>query len=197
MQETLLLAAKKFIIDNISYDNDPINEDMCDVMPDARPTPEAGELFIAIHPGGFRGRSFEHIESVHSINISPTIRIPVSPTDRVGIALVAQKYRGLEYLVWQIIDLIHNNYNLIIYADSLIDDFKNKWTEPLRFSNCPPPKVVGGDWFRGEQSSDCAISQTIAFNDALLCKWGEGQNPTTHIGGYPINFLINEGLVDD
>lgn len=184
-QRSLLLGTKEFLLKNILYNNQPLSESLCDVMPDGRPPNDCGEFFMAIHPGGSRGTNYEILDIVHQINITLTIRISRVPFDRIGRQIIVKKQMGLSDFIQLLIQVIHMNYNILLMADSfignefgeegIIDGFPNKWIEPLRFNTCSPPRIVGGDWFHSERDAEAGIIQTVTFGDARRVQFSDFQ----------------------
>ena len=194
-QSSLLLATKKFLIDNIKLGNKAITESICNVMPDGRPPPGFGELFISIHPGGFRGTSYEILYAVHSINITITQKIDGSPQDITGLQNVVLKYRGIEEIAQKLIEVLIMNYELLSIADSLIEGEVNKWVEPLRFNNASAPRIVGSEWLRSERARESAIIQTITLGDAVRIQFGIYQPTVTEHPMELYNMENNYGSV--
>lgn len=144
-------------------------------MPDGRPPPGMGELFISIHPGGFRGVSSEYLHCIHSINITINIKIEGSTDDKVGLQNVVLPYRGIEEIAQLLVESIHDNYLILQMANSILGSNVNGFIEPLRFNNSSPPRIVGSDWFSTEKSNKSGIIQTLTFGDAVRIQYSSFQ----------------------
>lgn len=174
-QSSLLYAVKTFILQKFTYNNQSINEEICDVMPDGRPHPSAGELFISVHPGGSRGSNDEVLWAIHSVNLSITLKTGRSPVDRVGTHDMIKKRLGILEVGQKLIETIHMNYHILQIANSYIDNPANKWVEPLRFNNSPPPRMMSADWVHSTEGTDIAIMQYISFSNAVRVQFSDYQ----------------------
>lgn len=183
---SLLLATKEFLIDNLKYDNRPIDETLCNVMADGRPPAECGELFLSVHPGSFRGVSMEILECVHSLNITITLRTANAAFDKLGLTHVTDFSLGIGELAQTLAEYIHLNQSIINLANTKIDIYKNRWVEPLRFSSASTPRLESGRWFHAESGIEEAIVQTLSFTDAKRVQFGAFQP-------YPENY---DGIQD-
>ena len=163
---SLLFATKKLLIENLTYANRPLNEGLCDVMVDGRPPTNAGEIFVAIHAGGFRGLSTEILECSHSLNVTLTFRCAKTGFDRVGMKNIVDQSLGMGDFAQLIVEYIHLNYQILHDANERIVKTKNRWVEPLRFANSSPPRYVDGNWFHAKEGQEEALVQTIAFSEA-------------------------------
>jgi hypothetical protein len=172
---SLLYGVATFIRQKYTYNNLPINETVCDVMPDGRPPPVFGELFISVHPGGSRGNSQEVLWSIHAINVTVTLRTGKSTNDRVGTHDMIKKSLGILEITTKLTKMIHMNYQILQIANSYIDDPANKWAEPLRFNTSPSPRMVGKEWLQVEEGTDLAIVHNINFSEAVLVEFADYQ----------------------
>lgn len=191
---SLLYGIKKFFIEHLTYNNRKLDENSVDNMVDGRPPGNCGEMFISVHPGGFRGQSQEYIDALHQANVTVTIRTAKTPFDRMGRFSVIDKELGLGNLVQKIVEYVHLNYIIVEYANDFIEDKKvNRWIEPLRLNVVSPPRLVGGDWFHADTpAQEEAVIQTISFGDARRIQFGAFQP-------YPQdmeNFLLPPHLKD-
>lgn len=183
---SLLLATKEFLIDNLKFDDREIDDSICNVMADARPPAECGDLFISVHPGSFRGVSMEILECVHSLNVTITLRTANAAFDKLGISHVTDFKLGIGELAQTLAEYIHLCWEIINRANAKIDIYKNRWVEPLRFSSASTPRLESGRWFHAENGSEEAIVQTLSFSDAKRVQFGAFQP-------YPENF---DGIQD-
>jgi len=180
---SLLYATKEFLIDNLVFDKKKLNENMCDVTVDGRPPTNCGEIFVAIHPGGFRGNNPEILDAIHSMYITVTFRCAKTPFDRVGMKVIVDQTLGMGDFVQTIVQYVGMNYQILNMANSRIDPQLNRWVEPLRFSSASPPRFVGGEWFHANNAQEEALTQTITFGEARRTQWYTFQPYPTDVSG--------------
>lgn len=173
---SLLYGTKKFLLETLTWNGYPLTEARCNVMIDGRPPQTCGDMFIAIHPGGFRGVSPEIIEAVHQLNITLTFRVANIPKDKAGVYAYLEKNLGIGELAQKIVEYLHNNYIILKYANEFIENPKvNRWVEPLRLGVATPPRIVGGDWVHAPASKEEVIIQSISFGEAKRVQFGTYQ----------------------
>lgn len=188
MYSSLLYGTKSFLLEKLKYNGASLNEGQIDVMVDGRPPPISGDIFIAVHPGGFRGTSMEILDVNCQVNITVTLRTTQVPYDRTGIFSIVDQKLGLGPLTQLIIEYIHMNYIILQYAGKYINEVSglcNQWIEPLRLNICSPPRFVGGEWFHAEgEAREEAIIQTISFADARRVQYTTFQPVVDVLDGY-------------
>lgn len=182
---SLLFATKQFLIDTLTYDNKHFDETMCDVTVDGRPPSNCGEVFVAVHAGGFRGNNPEILDAFHSLNITLTFRCADTPFDRLGMNVIVQQSLGMGELCQKIVEIVGFNYEILRIANDRIPTDVNRWVEPLRFSSATPPRLVGGEWFHANDPNarEEALVQSISFGEARRVQFYTYQPYPTDVSG--------------
>lgn len=143
----------------------------CDVQIDGIPPPACGDLYVAVHPAGWRPELIECLDEWFDVDVTVTLRIPHQPQDRQGLNVWARALIGLEARLRAALVAIHGRPEVITAANQLIPGQVNTLIEVLRFRHVDPkPRKVGPDWFgassSGRGSRDQGLVQTITFGDA-------------------------------
>lgn len=126
----------------------------CEIMPDGRPPPRAGNVFIAIHEGQSRSRADNCLDEYFAFVATLTMRVTV-PLDRVGIALEAMKLvkvTGFNRRAEQLRAFLHMNWAVLGLANDNLVNMTDAvsvygFCEPARYTGMSKPRLVGGEWF--------------------------------------------------
>lgn len=184
-QRALLVATRDFIRSHLKFDKQPLRDSLCEIMPDGRPPPFAGEFFVSVHAGGFKGQSTEDLDVNHQLNITITWRCAFSPYDKQGLAVIVREPDGLLVVAQTLMEMIHNNWFIINNANFIIKDTVNKFVEPLRFSFASPVRPVSANWFHANEGSEVGMIQSLTFGEARRVQYGTYQPFVELPAGYP------------
>lgn len=139
-------------------------DDQCDVQPDGSPPPDAGEVYVSVHPQGFRNEDdYAHaLNEVVEIGVTLTMRAAWLPVDRQGNQMVAKASTGLYARAEAIRAAVHMDYVSMNAANTTIGASENGFVEPLKFRSCSAPQLKGPDWFNAEgQGGDPAAGWAV------------------------------------
>lgn len=156
-----------------------LNTDQCEVMPDGKPKPDAGELFVAVHPGYWHARDIEGLEEEFGVRVTVTMRLGAVPLDRAGPSAQDLLDAGLDAKCRQVMKALHldvsgdawlNAVNAYISADTP-NAPATGFVEPLRFRDGGTSEERGAEWFWAEDAEHSdppsGLSQTMQFGGAV------------------------------
>jgi len=160
-----------------------LGEAGCEAMFDGQPMPSSGEMFVALHPGGWRGISQDaDIEEEFSFLVTVTRRLGYVATDRAMREVWAKATEGIEAVCRTIIvgkpakvtsaDYgLHMNLVIMAAANATITAGFAGFHEPVRFLDGGQPIERGPDWFSAGSETEgkrmnAGISQTLTFGGA-------------------------------
>lgn len=169
-QRALCLAVRDRIRTALSLDSTT-----CKFTPDGMPPPIAGELYVAVHPGPWRGIDIEGLAEVVGVSITVTRRIGEAPYDRQGEEVWAKATEGMEETLRAILAAIHldnASWATMAAANAYISGTVNKFVEPLRFVDGGRPEPKGPEWFSADdyegrgRFANAGLAQTMRFDGA-------------------------------
>lgn len=142
----------------------------CDVTPDGRPHPDAGQVFVAVHGGQCSSGSAHALDEVCSFAVTITQRTGETPFDRLkseGKAL-ARKVKAA----------LHMSYETCAHATAA--DAEVVFTEPPRFEGMSDPRPVGPDHFFAEDPEDAltGLATEVRFKGARRVRYLEDMAST-------------------
>lgn len=147
----------------------------CEVQFNGQPPPNCGEVFVAVHPGGWRAEEVEGLAEEFGVAVTVTVRVGKAPLDRMGPnALVGPTGEALTQRLEAIRALLHMDkgaYPVLALANATIGSGANGFVEPLRFLDGGTPQECGPDWFStdwdgGGRLPPVGIAQTLTFGRA-------------------------------
>lgn len=138
----------------------------CDVTPDGRPHPDAGQRFFAIHGGTASNSSNECLDERFGLTVTVTVRTGDRPADRT-------RDGGAKALAKKVKDAIHGSYDLLALAEAADENAGVQYVEPLRYESTGELDVKGPDWFWAEGDDEGAITGL-----AVAVKFGRGRRIT-------------------
>lgn len=178
-QRALTLATKDYLQFWFGY-----TDAECDTSPDGQPPPMSGELFVAVHGGGFRNGADDSRQDYHTVMITITRRVPQAPFDRSYSSIIDDVDQGLEVTANQIIAKMHTGtgaYEVMNQANKYLVSWAGGrdvygFEEPLRFRGCTEPQKKSGSWVHGDAGEPhAARTLTLTFSDALRQQSMAGQ----------------------
>lgn len=164
------------------YETEAGNNSNIRIMPDERPAPGCGLLFIGLRLGNQQENKIvipgfsEKIEVV----VHVTLRTTVSPNPEVGQNFYVRRDQSVDFrasihhICRKIIDLIHNSNSLLLRVQQAICDFEGEnakpVTSPLRAKSISIPRIVDVDHFNEvpqnrEVNLDSGLLSIITFGD--------------------------------
>lgn len=167
----LILAVVDFLR---SKDGLSLSASECDEQPDGQPPPNAGQVYYAVHEGGWRNNQDEHIDEMCAVNVTITLRAGFAPQDRTGLALL----RDIRNRRASLRAKIHNSYKILELAnDKLTANYgaNNGFIEPLRFRDAGKPEPKGPEWFFAEHKATptTGYAVTLRFENARRVQTNE------------------------
>lgn len=151
-----------------------IRETDCDVQPKGQPTAIAGQVYIGLFGLDWHNETpsmMSGIDELYGVGAMVTIRIAQIPVDRFGGDAYIKPLIGLEAWCRKVMVAVHQNYDLMNLANSLIPDHPNLLEQPLFWSDTQPePELQDETWFRSNPKDSgptvCGMSMLVRFVDA-------------------------------
>lgn len=140
----------------------------CDITPDGRPPPVAGQRFLAVHPGGLGNSTQNMLDERADLLVTITDRTGVAPWDRIGSNILVDD-NGTLAKAEAVRVLINMSYDVIGRANLVIPGTAayvaanggsatvNGFIEPLICQGLRYLGPKGPDWFFAE-GSDPAVT---------------------------------------
>lgn len=184
--EALLFAVRNQLRAKLNY-----SPQVCEIMPDGKPSPGAGEKFVAVYFGyeNDAGSHGESLDQYFGVNVTLSVRIAKAPIDRVGPDIIAVAGTGLLAEARRIQAIIHmdpDGYAIVKAANVLIGPNFNGFIEPLQWTSTNYLGVQGAAWYRSKKGTASGVAVTLAFGKARRVeKIGNQQLPTV-----PAGFLV-------
>lgn len=143
---------------------------VCDEQPDGQPPPNAGQVYYAVHQGGWTNAADEYLDELCGVLVTITLRAGYVPKDRTSLTL----FRAIRPMCSLVRQHVHDNYALMNLANTKLNaafgHTVNGFVEPLRFRSVSPPAVRGPDWFSAEAQPNghtiTGVSCTLVFERA-------------------------------
>jgi len=152
----------------------------CEIMPDGRPTPRCGDVFVAVYELPSRSTNDNCLMEYFGFGVTLTMRAANTSYDRIGDTLLAR--RGPQALAREIgfnqraealRAFLHMNWAVIGAANNLIAEWTTTglvvygFCEPARYRGMETPTLVGGDWFLAQpDAEDVGLKAELRFEDA-------------------------------
>jgi len=148
----------------------------CEVMPDGRPTPMAGQVFFAVHPGGSNNSSDLSVDELFDFSVTLTMRTGVPPYDRIGTNVMLDR-NGVLAMARRMAILVGMNYDLMNAANAIITGVAsdaNGFIRPPVFRSMQYLGAKGGDWFFADPDEDVSgLAVQVEFRDARRVQYLE------------------------
>ena len=149
-----------------------LDDDECDVQPDARPPAIMGEKYIAICEDGItaqgtRGQGASTLTKYYQFRISVTRRTGQYGRDR-SKKIYLENIDGIDQLATEIIAQVHGSYDLMNLANQELSGLV-KFTLPLWFVGQEPTRLEAADWAGPVSESDSStyIVSVLRFAGAM------------------------------
>ncbi len=148
-------------------------QDKCDVRPDGRPIPSAGDSYIAVHQGGVRGGHAYSREEYYVVLVTISLKGSRAPFDRWGQVNELEALRNIEAFADPIIDQLHgagtNGIAILTAANNIIGASSNGFITPLLFrQDSGGYGIKAADWWGAKEPDQFAgIAKVLRFEDAL------------------------------
>lgn len=167
----LTLATRKKLIKDLKF----LEEEVC-IGIDGRPPATMGSKAVAIHATNWGPDEVDMnraLSELLSLSVTVTVRIGTIPMDVMENQLYLSGERlTLESILRTCILGIHQNYDILTEANTLIGAATNGFIEPLRWTGGDAqPRIVGSDWFKTgavdiEDRDNVALVMTQNFGRA-------------------------------
>lgn len=134
----------------------------CDVCPDGRPNPDAGQRFLSVHPGDIASNpspSRKHaLDEYYSFKVTVTVRSGQKPYDR-------KRDGGVWTLAMQARAVIHMKSEVVALAAAADPSFRITEFPVFRGATYLGPK--GPDWFwaEGSETDPTGIAVQLNFGE--------------------------------
>jgi len=161
---------------------------VCEVGLSGMPKPGSGQVYIAVHLGGWQPVSGDYdLEEEYTVRVTVTVRLGSTPTDRHGLAVWVAATAGLDAICRAIVQALHQNQQVRLFANSgksySIGDSgpstPDGFYTTVQFTGAEPPQPQRASWFLAGESPDpdnaaelalSGVSQTLSFGKARRCQ---------------------------
>jgi hypothetical protein len=155
----------------------PYDDRNCDIMPDGRPKPNCGEVFLSVHENDASAGSDNCLMEYMGFLVTVTQRVVKVPLDRVGDQLLAVKLAkrlGFNKRCEQLRALLHMNWGVLQDANTYLcaeapagTQSVYGFVEPARYRGRTRARFEGGDWLGAEPDNPqlCLVSE-LRFDGA-------------------------------
>lgn len=161
-----------------------IDGDRCEVTPDGKAHPNAGEWYYAVHPGSLTNAAQNYRDDRVGLYITVTMRTGFAPQDRVGQNVILGK-NGLIRRCKAVAALVHMQYDPMYQANELLtaaavadgQPGASPFAEPLVLESMTYLGVKGPDWFFAEGQNDAitGLAVQMSFGRARRVQYDESQ----------------------
>jgi hypothetical protein len=139
------------------------------VMPSPEPMQSAGQLFIGIHPAGWRNMAgdIDYLQEVYSVGITISLKASSIPIERWGELVTTDADGGLDYYARKIIGLIHGDYvNVLAAANKILTGGNSIIYRPAGFVHAENAMMRRSSWWgaKGAEDAFAGMSQTLIFS---------------------------------
>lgn len=150
-----------------------LKEKECDVRIGGRPSPMAGEIFVAVHDGGESNDFGSHLAEIFSVLITVSLKGNRVPYDCNGL-LYGKALWNLGETVRPIIAVMHGGNNplaweLISKASDKLEEVTNGFLLPLRYRGRTPLRQESAAWWEAsvtDPSKYSGVVSTLRFDSA-------------------------------
>lgn len=168
----LLKAVRNHLRTELSYTDQQCNCELDDQVPAI-----AGDLFVAVCPGGISdGRNHAGgnvIDQYLSIRVTPIVRIADVPRDRRRNIFI-DRLAGINFELDRIIDLVDFSYNVNVLANAELGD--TYFLVPFEgMAIDSRPRTVGAEVYdsmkkTGSGHNVLGMARSVTFQRARFCK---------------------------
>jgi hypothetical protein len=159
-------------ITSLGYD-----ERSCEIMPDGRPKPNCGEVFVSVCEDTSRSTNDNCLMEYFAFSVTLTQRVVKVPLDRVGDSMLAVKVArqtGHNRRCEALRALLHMNWGALQDANDYLVRYSLPGTgpvygfcEPARFRAMSRPRFEGGDWLGADADApQICLATDLQFADA-------------------------------
>ena len=149
---------------------------ICDLAFEGMPHPAAGEVFYAVHDGGWNAAQTGDYDLFERMTVSVTItkKVGYTPKDRRATDAWATSSTGLDALARAVVKRLHQNQairlaaNVIIGATDTLDSNPNGFETTVIFQGGSNVQQHGPEWFESPQYSGVSVpDKTVAISVRL------------------------------
>lgn len=140
----------------------------CDVCPDGKPNPDAGQRFLSVWPGDIQNAQKHCLDEYYSFKVTVTTRTAQNPRDR-------KREGGAWALAMQARALIHMKSEVVAAAAVLDPNFVITEFPVFQTGTYLGPK--GPDWFwaEGNEQDPTGIAVELSFGRVRRLQYVESQ----------------------
>ncbi len=149
------------------------------VQLDGIPPPFSGQLYVAVHPGGFTADDTGlSLHESYDLSVTVSMRAGYAPKDRIASDLGTTATTGIYARAEAIRAALHMNEATRAAANVTIGAGENGFYHPLKFRSATPPQWQGSQWFGSEEDGDApdGVSITLSFGGAMRAQVIEEQS---------------------
>lgn len=176
MDEAYLQAVRDAI--RTAYNLDLMH---CEVTPDGRAHPDAGEWYYAVHPGSLSNSAQNYRDDTVGLFVTVTLRTDAIMQDRLGAEAVLGR-NGIIARAKALAALIHMNYTIMDAANDLLTNAAaapgaSPFYLPLQLVEAQYLGPKGPDWFfaEGQDAATTGLAVQINFGRAKRVQYDETQ----------------------
>jgi hypothetical protein len=144
------------------------------IMPDGRPPPPVGAVFLAIHEGDVSSESVENLDEYFAVSLTLTVRTTQVGRDQIGDRILLRKVAnqiGFNARCDRLRKMMHNNWSAVSAANNWLIQLVGStpsliygFCEPARYQGMSTPDFVTGDWFSASpDADDVGIMSQLSF----------------------------------
>ena len=168
----LIRASREHLRDNLTALTNPMES--VKIMPDERPSPKAGNEFIALVPRSWHAFELQPLEAIHEqydLTVAITRRTGSVPFDRIGEQIFMEdetlydtQYLSMEERAREIMDLLSQNRDLMAEAKNQLGHINGYLTTWFWQSTDAQPRMVGPEHFHSTGDRiDTGLVLTVNF----------------------------------
>lgn len=153
----------------------------CDVTPDGKAHPDAGEWYYAVHPGSLTNSAQNYRKDTVGLYVTLTLRTDSIPQDRIGQEAVLGR-EGIIARAKALAALVNMNYEMMDRANELLTAAAgaagaSPFYLPLQFMEAAYLGPKGPDWFfaEGQEPTVTGLAVQLSFGRAERVQYLETQ----------------------
>ena len=113
---------------------------------EGQPFPHSGQWFVGVAENGFSNQSMSAtgLDELYSVKVVITFKMAYSPKKDIEELMAEQGQ--MRDMTRKVVTAIHQQWDVIGYANTELGNAVNGFIECLRFSSATPVQTRGGDW---------------------------------------------------
>lgn len=158
-----------------------IDQYHCEVTPDGKAHPDAGEWYYAVHPGSLSNQAVNYRKDIVGLYVTVTMRTDSIPQDRLGQEAVLDR-NGIIRRAKALAAFVNMNYDIMNAANELLTAAADEagaspFYLPLQFVEAAYLGPKGPDWFfaEGSEATVTGLAVQLSFGRAERIQYLETQ----------------------